>query len=105
MFIGLAMGQDGGTGDGHLEEAMELKSLPLPGCRSDIKWDCMCEVLDYKAPRDPAGGMLERAACQTHHLDRTCPENGWGAPKPHFVTGLRTRVMGILESAYFSLVG
>jgi len=49
------------------------------------------------------GGILERAACQTHHPDGTCTESGLGAPQPHFVTELRTHVMSMLESAYFSL--
>jgi hypothetical protein len=45
------------------------------------------------------GGILERAACQTHHPDGTCTETDWRAPKPHSVTEPRTHVMSMLESA------
>ena len=52
----------------------------------------------------PWGGMLQCAACQTHHPDGTCTETGLGEPRPHFVTELRAHVMSMLESEYFSLV-
>ena len=54
--VGLAMNQDGGIGDDHLEEVMEQESLPLPRRRNDIEWDFTCEVLGYKAPRDHVRG-------------------------------------------------
>ena len=45
MCVGLAMGQDGGIGDGRLEEVMEQESLPLPRCRNEIEWDLRARYL------------------------------------------------------------
>jgi hypothetical protein len=59
MCVDLAMDQDARIGDGNLEEVMEQESSPLPRCRNDIEWDCMCEVLGYKAPRDPMGRYVQ----------------------------------------------